>query len=127
MVAALHGCAGFRQFRADAIDVVTHVYLVQHGLFVRVGGDEVLIEETERVRRRRGGEADVKGIEVIEDAFPEVVDGAVTFIDDDDVESLGRERGIVGDRGRLVGVAAASKCGPFVVGVVNRLARKGGV
>ncbi len=50
MVAALHRRATLSQFRADAVDVVTDVYLVEHGLFVRVGGDEVLVKETERVR-----------------------------------------------------------------------------
>lgn len=45
----------------------------------------------------RGGQADLEGIEVLENLLPEVVDRAVALVDDDEVEQLRRDLGVVLD------------------------------
>ncbi len=60
--------------------------------------DEVLLEEAEGLLGRRGGEADERGVEVFEHLPPEVVDGAVALVGDDEVEFLDGESGVVFDR-----------------------------
>jgi hypothetical protein len=57
-------------------------------LLVGVFGDDVFIEEAEGAFVRRGGKADQAGIKVVEYLLPQVVDAAVAFIDDDEIESL---------------------------------------
>ena len=57
--------------------------------------DEVLIEEAEGLLVGRGGEADEVGIEVFQHLRPEVVDGPVAFVGDDDVEGLNGDGRIV--------------------------------
>ena len=49
-----------------------------------------------------GSEANKEGIEVFEHLTPEVVDGAVAFINDNDIERFNRNAGVVGNRSRLV-------------------------
>ena len=73
---------------ADPVDVEVDVDAVGDRLLVAVLHDEVLVEEAERLLRGRGGEADQEGVEVFEHLPPEVVDGAVALVDDDDVEGL---------------------------------------
>ena len=75
----------------DAIDVVVDVDAVGHGLLVGVFHHQVLVEEAEGLLDGRGGEADQIGVEVLQHLPPEVVDGAVAFVGDDDVEGLDRE------------------------------------
>jgi hypothetical protein len=100
-VACFHRGAMLGNVGFDAIDVETYVDLVSHGLLVVVLADEILIKEAERLFRRGGGEADQKGIEVFEDLTPEVVDGAVALVHDNDVEELDGNGGIVDDGKRL--------------------------
>ena len=57
--------------------------------------DEVLPEEAKGLLRRGGGEADQRGVEVLQDLPPEVVDGAVAFVGHDDVEGLDGYGGVV--------------------------------
>jgi hypothetical protein len=64
---------------------------------VAIFHDEILLEEGDGLERGRGGEADEEGVEVFEHLPPEIVDGAVAFIGDDEVEELDRDGGIVGD------------------------------
>ena len=59
--------------------------------------DEVLVEEAEGLLGRRGGEADERGVEVFQHLTPEVVDGAVALVGDDEVEGLDGDGGVVGD------------------------------
>ena len=84
---------------ADAVHVVVDVDAVGHGLLVAVFHDEVLIEEAEGLLVGRGGEADEEGIEVFQHLRPEVVDGPVAFIGDDDVEGLDHVDYPAGGRG----------------------------
>ncbi len=80
---------------ANAVHVVVDVDAVGHGLLVRVFHDQVLIEEAEGLLIGRGGEADEVGIEVFQHLRPEVVDGPVALVGDDDVEGLNGNGGIV--------------------------------
>jgi hypothetical protein len=50
--------------------------------------DEVAIEKAKGLFVGRGCEADDRGVEVFQDAAPEVVDAAMTFIGEDDVEGF---------------------------------------
>ena len=89
--------------RADAVDLEIDVDVVGDGFLVAVFHHQVLLKEAERVLGRGGGEADEVGVEVVEHLSPQRVDGAVAFVDDDDVEVLGRDRGIVDDGQWLLG------------------------
>ncbi len=93
---ALLGDAG-----ADAVNVEVHVDAVGDGLVVAVLHDEVLIEEADGLAGGRGGEADQEGIEVEQHLAPQLVDGAVALVHDDEVEELGRDAGVVDHIGRL--------------------------
>ena len=59
---------------------------------------EVLLEETEGLLGRGGGKTDEPCVEVFEHLPPEVVDGAVRLVRDDDVEGLDGNGGVVLDR-----------------------------
>jgi hypothetical protein len=83
--------------RADAVHVVVDVHAIGHGLLVAVFHDQVLVEEAEGLLAGRGGQADEVGIEVLQHLAPQVVDAAVGFVGDDDVEGLDGEGGVVGD------------------------------
>ena len=60
--------------------------------------DEVLLEEAQGLLGWGGGESDEPRVEVFEHLPPEVVDGAVRLIRDDDVEGLDGNGGVVFDR-----------------------------
>jgi hypothetical protein len=87
--------AFFGDFGFDPVDVVADVHAIGDGLDVRVFGDEVPVEESERGLAGSGGESDEEGVEVFDDLLPQVVDGAVAFVDDDEVEGLDGDLGIV--------------------------------
>ena len=86
--ACVHLGAGCGDGGADAVHVVVDIDAVGHGLLVVVFHDEVLVKEAEGLLIRRGGETDEVGIEIFQHLCPEVVDGPVTFVGDDDVEGL---------------------------------------
>ena len=81
----------------DAVDVVPDVDAVDDGLLVWVLADDVLVEVGVGALVGRGGQGDLEGVEVLEHLLPEVVDRAVTLVDDDEVEQLGRDLGVVLD------------------------------
>src|SRR6266542_5364987 len=95
--ASVNRRASLGDARADAVDVEVNVDAVGDGLFVAVLHDEVLVEEAERLFPGRGGQADQEGIEVLEDLAPHVVDRAVTFVDEDDIEHLDGKAWVVSD------------------------------
>ena len=102
IVAGLDLAARLGHLGADAIDVVVHVHAVGDRLFVAVFHHQVLVEKAEGLLRRRGGEADQVRVKIFQHLAPQVVDGAVRFVGDDDVEGLDRDRRVIGDRlGRL--------------------------
>ena len=87
----------------DPVEVEVDVDAVGHGLRVGVLGDQVLPEEAEGLLAGGGGQADDVGVEVVQHALPDAVDGAVGLIDDDQVERLRREGLVVGHGDRGVG------------------------
>ena len=114
--AALLGDGGF-----DGVDLALDIHAIGDGVLVSVFGDDVLAEEAVGAAVGCGGEADEEGLEVVEDLAPEVVDRAVALIDDDEIEKLGRDLGVVGDGERfafavggvLGGVLVLSGCVEF--------------
>ena len=90
-LATLLGDLGF-----DAIDLVADVDSISNGPLVAVFHHEVLVEEPDGLLGRCGGETDEEGIEVFEHLSPEAVNGAVTFVRNDEVEGLNRDGGVVG-------------------------------
>ena len=93
--------AFFGDLRFNQIDVTAHIDAVGNGFFVGVFADDVLIEKTEGAVVGRGGKADQKGIKIVQHLFPEVVNAAVAFVDDDEIEKLNGQFGIVAHRHRL--------------------------
>ena len=83
--------------RLDPIDFVTDVHAIGDGAFVAVFHDKVLVEETDGLFGRRGGEADEMRVEVFEHLSPKVVDGAMALVGDDEIERLDGDGGVVGD------------------------------
>jgi hypothetical protein len=108
-VAVAHRRAHFRfdrralgaDARADLVDLEVHVHAIGHRLLVAVLHDQVLVEKPERVLGRRGGEPDQERVEVLQHLSPQRVDRAVALVDHDQVEVLGRVRGVVDHRQRL--------------------------
>ena len=103
----------------DAVGDVVDVDFIEDGLPVGVAADGVLVEEGFGIEGGCGGEADDEGVEVVEDLLPFVVDGAVAFIDDDEVESLGGKVGLVGDFDGVAGGEVAVEGGELVLVVVD--------
>src|SRR5260370_12757385 len=104
------------------------VDLIGDGLLVVVLHDEILVEEAKGLLRGRGGEADEEGVEIFEELKPEGVDGAVGFVDDEEVESLDGDAGIVDDGKRvLVETGQGSERGFVKIGIEVRFASKHGV
>jgi len=97
-----HGAAGGGHLGLDQVDLPLHVHPVGDGFLVGVFRDEVLLEEAIGAAIRRGGESDEEGVEILQHLPPEVVDRAVAFIDDDEVEELGRDLFVVGDGERFL-------------------------
>ena len=57
--------------------------------------DDVLLEKAEGPVVRRCGQADKIGVEILDNLPPQIVDGPMTFIDDDDIEVFGWQLGVV--------------------------------
>ena len=92
-VRALPGALGF-----DDIDLVADIHAVGDGLLMAVFADDVLVEEAVGAVVRRRRQADQIGVEILDHLPPEIVDRAVAFIDDDEVEELRRNFLVVDDR-----------------------------
>ena len=101
----------------DAVDLVTDVDAVGDGALVVVFHDEVLVEKTDGLLGRRGGEADEEGVEIFEHLPPEAVDGAVALVGDDEIERLDGDGGVVGDVLRAV-VSGGDLVAGFLVEVL---------
>ena len=102
-VALVHEVAGidlgaaFGDLGLDAVDVVVDVDAVGHRLLVAVFHHQVLIEKAEGLLVGRGGKADDMGVEIFQHLAPEMVDRAVAFVGDDDVEGLDGDGRVVFD------------------------------
>ena len=123
----LHFAALLGDFGANAKDLIADIDAIGDGALVVVFHHEVLVEEADGLLRRRGGEADQVGVEILEHLPPEAVDGAVAFVGDDEVEGFDGDARVVGHvlwavvrRGDLV-------AGFFVEVFVEFLAAQDGV
>ena len=108
--------AALRPLGVDDVDLMADVDAVGDGLLVRVLADDVLLEEAVGAAVGCGGEADERGVEVLQHLPPHVIDRAVALVDDDEVEELRWDRGVVHDRRRLLG--------PHHLGRVDLLGRR---
>ena len=70
---------------------------VGYCLFMPVFADHVFIKEPEGPLVRGGGQPDVEGVKIIQDLLPEVVDGAVALINNDEIKKFGRDFFVVFD------------------------------
>ena len=87
---------------ADSVDVEVDVHTVDHRFVVAVLHDQILIEESDGPVVGGGRETDEEGVEVEQHLAPDVVDGPVALVDDDEIEVLGWNGRVVFDVGRLV-------------------------
>ena len=94
----LHRGALLPHLGADLIHPEGHIHLVAHGLFVAVLTHHVLVEVGVGVAAGGGGEADDRGVEVIEHLAPEAIDRAVAFIHHDHIEEFRRDPGVIHNR-----------------------------
>ena len=103
----------------DAINFVADIHAIGDGALVVVFGDEVLVEKADGLLGRRRGEADEEGVEVFEHLPPEIVNGAVTFVGDNEIKRLNGNGGIVGN---FLGAAirSADFVGGHFVGVFGQ-------
>jgi hypothetical protein len=62
----------------------------------------LLLKKPDRLRRRRGGQPDQEGVEVVQHLPPQVVDGPVALVDHDEVERLDRDALVEDDRHGLL-------------------------
>ena len=97
--AAVHGLFGL-----DDINLVADIDPVGDGLLMGILAHDVLLEEPVGTVVWRGGQADEIGIEIFQDLTPDVVNRAVAFVDDDEVEELGRDPAVIHDRHRFSGL-----------------------
>ena len=101
VVAGVDLGAAFGDLGVDAVDVVVDVDAVGDRLFVAVLHHQVLIEKAEGLLVGRGGKADQVGVEVFQHLAPEIVDRAVAFVGNDDIEGLDRDGRVVFDGQRF--------------------------
>ena len=95
------GRALFADLRFDQVHGMADVDPVDHGFFVGVLADDVLIEKAKGPYIGRRGQPDQKRIKILQHLFPEIIDAAVAFVDHDKVKKLQRQFGIVDHRQRL--------------------------
>ena len=100
-VAVVYPGTGFNQtalaadLGVDLVHVIAHVHTVGHRLLIAVLGHDVGVEEAKGAPVGCGGQADQAGIKVVEHLFPQVVDRAMAFVDDDEIEGLNRDGRVV--------------------------------
>ena len=94
---SLQSAAGSCDLRIDQIYFITDIDPVRHRLFVRIFADDVLLEEAVGAIVGCRGKTDKKAVEIFDNLSPQIVDRAVTFVDDDDIEEFGRQFRIVND------------------------------
>ena len=121
----------FRAFLGDVgfdqEHVVADVDAVNHRLLVAVLGDDVLVEKAKGALVGRGTQADQAGVEVVEHLLPQVVDAAVAFVDDDEVERLHGHRRVVANQLGLLGGLLHFVQGNIFGRVVDGFARQHGI
>ena len=125
-IAFVHPETGFNlraplgDLRFDAVDVAADVHAIGHGFLVVVFHHEVLLEETEGLLGRRGGEADERGVEIFQHLPPEIVDGAMALVRDDEIKFLDGKRGVVFHRNGLIEQCGRAVPALFVLWIQRR-------
>ena len=89
MLRRLDFAAGLGDLGFDDVNLVAHVDAVGHGFFVAVVADDIFSEKAVGAVIGGGSQANQAGVEVIEHLLPQVVDGAVAFVDEDEIEEFG--------------------------------------
>ena len=69
-----------------------------------VFADYIFLEETISAIVRRSGQADEIGVEILQNLKPEIVNREMAFVDDDEIEKLGRNLAVVDNRHGLFGL-----------------------
>ena len=87
----------FRDPGTDAKDLIPDINLVRHRPLVVVFHDQVLVEKAEGLLGGCGGEAYDKGVEILQDLAPLVIDGAVALVRYYEVKGFDGDVGIVDD------------------------------
>ena len=112
----------------NPINLVADVDAIGDGTLVRVFGNQVLIEKTQRVLGRRRGQADDRRVEIFQHLPPKAIDRPMTFIGDDEIKGLNRNVGIVGKRQRLAILGLPFlEAGLLFVFIVDLLAAQHGI
>lgn len=87
--------AFFADFGFDAVHIIAHVYAISDGSFVVIFGNAVLLKVGNGLRRRRCCQPSEEAVEVFEHLPPQVVNGTMAFIGNDEVEHLDRHFAVV--------------------------------
>ena len=82
--------AGARDLRVDQVDFVADVDAVGDRHFARVFADHILLEKAVGAIVRGCCEANEEAVEIFDHLSLKIVDRAVAFVDNDDVEEFGR-------------------------------------
>src|SRR5262249_44851177 len=77
-----------RDLGLNSIDVIVHINTVGDRPFVVVLHHQILIEKAKRLFGWGSGETDEMDIEVLQHLAPEVVDGTVALVGNDNIESV---------------------------------------
>jgi len=102
--ALLNGAALLGNPGANAVHLAIHIHPISHRPLAGIFHHQVLIEKAKGLLAGGGGQPDQVGIEIFQHLPPEVVNGAVAFIGDDEIVIFNRQPGVVGHR--LLGLAA---------------------
>jgi len=113
---AVFAHAGF-----DAVDLEPDVDAIDDRLFVGIVLHEVAAEEADGLSAGRCGQADSEGVEILQHWPPQIVDGAVALIDDDEIEALNRDVRVVFQRHGFSGHGRGLEHGAVFVGFVELL------
>ena len=89
--------AALRYLGFNEKDIFAHVDAVDDGLLPGVFTDHIFLEERKGTLVRCGSQAHEKGVEIVQHLLPDIIDGAMTFIDNDAVKKFGGIFGVVDD------------------------------
>ena len=127
VVFGVHGRSLLGDPGADPVGIEVDVHAVDHGLFVVVLRDHVLLEEAEGLLGGGRGQPYEEGVEVVEHLPPQVVDGAVALVGDDDVEGVDGDVGVVHDGHGLSAKRGRVEAGDLLLVRVQLFALEDGV
>ena len=97
VIAPINSAALFRDLGFDSVHIIGHIHPIGNPPFMTVFHNQILVEETEGLLRGCSGQSYDKGIKVIKNLSPEIVNGAVAFIGNNKIEVFYGYLRIVGD------------------------------